>query len=165
LNKEASEILFTPETLFPINAEIFEALLGMQRHELNCKIKSNGTEESITDGEALFHLVISKIYEQGVKFTSPGNSKKRNFIVWFNSHFINDSPYSYQIEIKKQFFDRIYEMVLKLNIESYPIQQIINKAGNSILVNINNEARFTPLGKELLNSIFQQTKINWNLYI
>ena len=155
MNKQASEILFTPETLFPINAEIFEALLGMQRHELNCKIKSNGAEEIITDGEALFHLVISKIYEQGVKFTSPGNSKKRNFIVWFNSHFINDSLYSYQIEIKKQFFDRIYEMVFKLVLDSVPVQQIKNKAGNLIPIKINNEERFTSLGKEFLLNLFK----------
>ena len=163
MNKEVSEILFTPELLFPMNVEIFQGFLAMQRHELNCKIKSNGTEEFITDGEALYHLVTSKINEQGVKFTSPGNSKKRNFIAWFNSHFINDSPYSYQIELKKQLFDRIYEMVLKLNIESYPIQEKINKAGDSTPVHINNEARFTPLGKEFLDSIFNQTKINWYL--
>ena len=162
MNKEVAEILFTPETLFPMNVEIFQEFLTMQRHELNCKIKSNGTEEIITDGEALYHLVISKIYEQGVKFTSPGNSKKRNFIAWFNSHFIKDSPYSYQIELKKQFFDRIYEMVLKLNIESFPIQEIIKKTGDSTPVHIINEARFTPLGKEILDSIFQPTKINWN---
>ena len=163
MNKEDAEILFTPEMLFPMNVEILQRLLAMQCHELNCKIKSDGTEEFITDGEALYHLVTSKIYEQGVKFTSPGNSKKRNFIAWFNSHFINDSPCSYQIELKKKYFDRIYEMVLKLNIESYTIQEIINKAGDSTTVHINNEARFTPLGKEFLDSIFQPTKINWNL--
>ncbi len=114
MNNSKSEKDSNAEHPFILNAELFDAFISMEQSTLHAKIQNGDGEEALSDSVALYNIVIGKMLEKGIHFTSPGNSPKRNFINWFNSHFIKDEPYKYQIEIKEKYFNLICEMIKKI---------------------------------------------------
>jgi hypothetical protein len=85
---------------------------GLEQYELNASEKE--TNKPVTDGLILFYIVKEKLREKGVVYSSPGNSAKRHFILWFNAQIDKSQTYSYQIEIKEKHFDLICKMVSNL---------------------------------------------------
>lgn len=112
MNNSNSEKNFNNGSTFPLTGESFDAFIKLEQYELNAVEKE--TNKPITDGLVLFYIVKEKLRESGVQYSSPGNSAKRNFILWFNAHFMKEAPYPYDIEIKKKQFDLICEMVTQL---------------------------------------------------
>ena len=92
-----------------LTSEIFDAFIKLEQYELNA-IETE-TKKPVTDGLILFSIVKEKLREKGVVYSSPGNSSKRNFILWFNAQFDNSQTYTYQIEIKEKYFELICKMV------------------------------------------------------
>ena len=136
---------------FPLNANLFDTFILTEEYSLGAKQKNGELENLITDGQAIFLMVISKLQKLGVQFSSPGNSQKRNFICWFNSHFVDNEPFSYSIEIKKQYFDLAYDMVLNLIKEKLMIKSENNDFEKLKLEGVDN---LTLKGKEFLTSVF-----------
>ena len=98
----------------PLTSELFDLFIDLPIYTLNAKRKINGVEELITDGAMLFNIVIDKLLKQGIEFRSPGNSMKRHFILWYNSHFSEENTYSHKVEVSPKHFDLICEIVNKL---------------------------------------------------
>jgi hypothetical protein len=96
-----------------LTSEIFDAFINLEQHELNASEKE--TNKPVTDGLILFYIVKEKLREKGVIYSSPGNSAKRNFILWFNAQIDKSHTYSYQIEIKEKYFNLICKMIEKVN--------------------------------------------------
>ena len=92
-----------------LTSEIFDAFIKLEQYELNA-IETE-TKKPVTDGLILFYIVKEKLREKGVQYSSPGNSAKRHFILWFNAQIDKSQTYSYQIEIKEKYFDLICKMV------------------------------------------------------
>ncbi len=109
-----SEKDFNLNQPFPLNAELFDEFLLTEQYTLNAKLIKSDGDEPMSDGVALYNIVIAKMLEKGVQFSSPGNSRKRNFICWFNSHFITNEPYSHSIEINEKYFDLAYDIISNL---------------------------------------------------
>lgn len=137
---------------FPLNAELFDIFLSKEQYTLNAKIKKNDEYEPMPDGLALYHIVIGKMIENGVQFSSPGNSRKRNFICWFNSHFFIDQPYSHSIEIKENYFELVYDIVLNIVKEK---QLTKNKLNDFEKLKIEGIENLTLKGKEFIAAIYQ----------
>ena len=104
-----SEIIFNENSPIILTGESFDAFIKLEQYELNAV--ETETKKPITDGLVLFFIVQQKLKEKGVVFSSPGNSAKRNFILWFNAQIDKSQTYSYQIEIKEKHFDLICKMV------------------------------------------------------
>ncbi len=100
------------KSLYLLTSEIFDAFIKLEQYELNA-IETE-TKKPVTDGLILFSIVKEKLREKGVVYSSPGNSSKRNFILWFNAQIDKSQTYSYQIEIKEKHFDLIFKMVNNL---------------------------------------------------
>jgi hypothetical protein len=98
---------------FPMTSETFDAFIQLEQYQLNAVEKE--TNKPVTDGLILFYIVKEKLREKGVVYSSPGNSAKRHFILWFNAQIDKSQTYSYQIEIKEKHFDLICKMVNNLN--------------------------------------------------
>jgi hypothetical protein len=92
-----------------LTSEIFDAFIKLEQYELNA-IETE-TKKPVTDGLILFYIVKEELRKKGVVYSSPGNSAKRHFILWFNAQFDNSQTYTYQIEIKEKYFDLICKMV------------------------------------------------------
>ncbi len=112
MNNSNSEKNFNNGYPFPLTGESFDAFIKLEQYELNAVEKE--TNKPITDGLVLFYIVKEKLRESGVQYSSPGNSAKRNFILWFNAQIDKDESYSYQIELKEKHFNLICEMVKQL---------------------------------------------------
>ena len=97
----------------PLTRETFNQFLEVKQFSLNAIDKTNN--EPISDSVVLYNIVIHKLFEQGVQFSSPGNSSQRHFILWFNAQVDESQTYSLQIEIKEKYFDLICEIVSNLN--------------------------------------------------
>ena len=107
-----SEIIFNENSPIILTGESFDAFIKLEQYELNAvEIE---TKKPLTDGLVLFFMVQQKLKEKGVVFSSPGNSAKRNFILWFNAQIDKSQTYSYEIEIKEKYFDLICKMVNNL---------------------------------------------------
>ena len=78
-----SEIFLNKETPQLLTSEVFDTFIKLEQYELNA-IETE-TKKPISDGLILFYIVKNKLLDNGVKFTSPGNSAKRNFILWYNA--------------------------------------------------------------------------------
>ena len=98
----------------PVRPMQFPAFISIEQYTLNARIKKADGEEAMSDSVALYNIVIAKMLEKGIQFISRGNSPKRNFILWFNSHFVKEEPYKYQIEIKEKHFNLICEIINKI---------------------------------------------------
>ena len=83
-----------------LTSEIFDAFIKLEQYELNA-IETE-TKKPVTDGMILFYIVKEELRKKAVVYSSPGNSAKRHFILWFNAHFMKEAPYPYDIEIKKK---------------------------------------------------------------
>jgi hypothetical protein len=147
-----SENYFTLNQPFPLNAELFHAFISLEQYTLNGKLIKSEGNEPMSDGMVLYNIVIAKMLENGVKFCSPGNSRKRNFICWFNSHFVIDEPYSHSIEIKEKYFDLAYDIVLNLCKESLHPNTNKIKISHFEQLEINN---LTKKGKAFLTALLQ----------
>jgi hypothetical protein len=101
------------QNIQPLTRETFNRFLETNRFSLNAINKENN--EPVSDSVVLYNIVIHKLLEQGVQFSSPGNSPKRHFILWFNAQVDESQLYSRQIEIKEKYFDLICEIVSNLN--------------------------------------------------
>lgn len=113
MNNSNSDMIFNDESKIKLTGESFDAFIKLEQYELNAVEKE--TNKPITDGLVLFYIVKEKLRESGVQYSSPGNSAKRNFILWFNAQMDKDESYSYQIELKQKYFDLICTMVEKIN--------------------------------------------------
>ena len=109
MNNLNPEINFNNESRFTLTSETFDAFIKLEEYELNAIEKE--TNKPVTDGLILFYIVKEKLREKGVVYSSPGNSAKRHFILWFNAQIDNSQTYTYQIEIKEKYFDLICKMV------------------------------------------------------
>jgi hypothetical protein len=112
MNNSNSEKNFNNGFPFPLTSEIFDAFIKLEKYELNAF--ETETKKPITDGLILFYIVKEKLRESGIQYSSPGNSAKRNFILWFNAQIDKSHSYSHQIVLKQKYFDLICEMVKKL---------------------------------------------------
>ncbi len=113
-----SEIIFNDNSPIRLTGESFDAFIMLEQYELNAVEKE--TNKPVTDGLILFYIVKEKLREKGVVYSSPGNSAKRNFILWFNAQTDKNQTYSYQIEIKEKHFDLICNIVNNLNNKKLP---------------------------------------------
>jgi hypothetical protein len=113
MNNSNSENNFNYGSPFPLTGESFDAFIKLEKYELNAIEKE--TNKPLTDGLVLFFIVQQKLREKGVVFSSPGNSAKRHFILWFNAQVDKSQTYSYQIEIKEKHFVLICKLVEKIN--------------------------------------------------
>ncbi len=113
MNTSNSVISFNHNAPILLTSEIFDAFVKLEQYELNA-IETE-TKKPITDGLILFYIVKEKLREKGVQYSSPGNSAKRNFILWFNAQMDKSQTYTYQIELKQKYFDLICTMVEKIN--------------------------------------------------
>jgi len=104
-----SEIIFNENSPIRLTGESFDAFIQLEQYQLNAVEKE--TNKPVTDGLILFYIVKEKLREKGVVYSSPGNSAKRHFILWFNAQIDNSQTYTYQIEIKEKYFDLICKMV------------------------------------------------------
>jgi len=104
-----SEIIFKDNSPIKLTGESFEAFIKLEQYALNAVEKE--TNKAVTDGLILFYIVKEKLREKGVVYSSPGNSAKRHFILWFNAQIDKSQTYSYQIEIKEKHFELIFKMV------------------------------------------------------
>jgi len=104
-----SEIIFNKNSPIILTGESFDAFIKLEQYELNAVEKE--TNKPVTDGLILFYIVQQKLREKGVQYSSPGNSAKRHFILWFNAQVDKSQTYSYEIEIKEKHFDLICKMV------------------------------------------------------
>ena len=95
-----------------LTRETFDQFLESNQFSLNAIDKE--TNEPVSDAIVLFNIVIQKLLEQGVQFSSPGNSPQRHFILWFNAQIDHTQTYSYQIELKQKYYDMICELVKKV---------------------------------------------------
>lgn len=98
-----------------LTSKTFDLFIELPSYFLNAKKRTNESEEIVTDGTILFQIVINQLGKEGVIFSSPGNSMKRHFILWFNSHFSEENIYSRKIEINPKYFDLICEIVKKVS--------------------------------------------------
>jgi hypothetical protein len=112
MSNSNSEKNFNNGSPFPLTGERFDAFIKLEQYELNAIEKE--TNKPITDGLILFYIVKEKLRESGIQYSSPGNSAKRNFILWFNAQIDKSHSYSHQIVLKQKYFDLICEMVKKL---------------------------------------------------
>jgi len=144
------------ESPFPLNANLFNDFISIKQYSLCAKTKEGGKDKPITDGDAIFLLVITKLQKSGVQFSRPGNSPKRNFITWFNSHFVTNQPYSHSIEIKENHFDLAYAMVLNLYKESSLVKNTKNKISYFEICEIDDIHSLTIKGKIFIRDVFQQ---------
>lgn len=147
-----SELANDIQSPFPLNSILFDEFISIKQYILGAKTKEREEDKSITDGQAIFLIVISKLQKSGVKFSSPGNSQKRNFICWFNSHFVINEPYSYPVEIKEKYFDLAYHMILNLIKEKLAIKSEINDFEKLDPNEIDN---LSVKGKEFLTALLQ----------
>jgi hypothetical protein len=112
MSNSNSENNFNNGSSFPLTGESFDAFIQLEQYELKASEKE--TNIPVTDGLILFYIVKEKLREKGVVYSSPGNSAKRHFILWFNAQIDKSQTYSYQIEIKEKHFDLICKMVQNL---------------------------------------------------
>ncbi len=94
---------------------IFDAFINLKQYSLNGEKKINDVTQPATDGEILFHRVIKKMKEKGVQFSSPGNSSKRNFIVWYNAQISTEITYPFQLVLDKKDWELIQQIVSAVN--------------------------------------------------
>jgi hypothetical protein len=92
-----------------LTSEIFDAFIKLEQYELNA-IETE-TKKPVTDGLILFYIIKEELRKKGVVYSSPGNSAKRHFILWFNAQIDKNQTYPYQIEIKEKYFELICKMV------------------------------------------------------
>lgn len=153
MNEPLVHILFPPEALFPLDRGIFDAFLNLPQYSLGGRQKNGEEETRVTDGELLFRLVSGKLWEAGVRFSSPGNSSVRHFILWFNAHFSNAIPYSRVIELKQSYFGLIYSMVVQLLVQTPRIAEARLHFHSSVPESEIEDERLTPLGKTLIRDL------------
>ena len=96
----------------PLTRETFNQFLEINQFSLGAIDKT--INEPVSDSVVLYNIVIHKLLEQGVQFSSPGNSPQRHFILWFNAQIDKSQTYSHQIEIKEKYFDLICEIIFNL---------------------------------------------------
>jgi len=149
-----SEITKYIQTPFPLNTILFDRFISYKQYGLGAKTKEK--EKIITDGEAIFLIVISTLQKSGVQFSSPGNSQKRNFIYWFNSHFNINEPFSHPINIKEKYFEIAYDIVLNLSKEALFFKTTKSKLNNFDQQAIEDIGNLTIKGKQFLTSLFHQ---------
>jgi hypothetical protein len=116
MNNSNSEVFLNKETPLLLTSEQFDAFIKLEQYELNA-IETE-TKKPISDGLILFYIVKQKLLDNGVTFSSPGNSAKRNFILWYNAQIDKRQTYSHQIEIKEKYFALICKMIDEINAES-----------------------------------------------
>ena len=109
MSNSNSQMNFKNESPFPLTSVTFDAFIKLDQYNLNASEKE--TNKPVTDGLILFYIVKDKLRKEGVQYSSPGNSAKRHFILWFNAQIDKSQTYSYQIEIKEKYFDLICKMV------------------------------------------------------
>jgi hypothetical protein len=97
----------------PLTRETFNAFLKSNHFSLNATDKS--TNQPVSDAVVLYNIVIQKLQDQGVQFSSPGNSPQRHFILWFNAQIDKSYTYSYQIDIKEKYYELICEMIREIS--------------------------------------------------
>lgn len=112
MNNSNSDIIFNNESQIKLTSEIFYAFLKLEQYELNA-IETE-TKKPVTDGLILFYIVKEELRKKGMVYSSPGNSAKRHFILWFKAQIDKSQSYSYQIELKQKYVDLICEMVKQL---------------------------------------------------
>jgi hypothetical protein len=112
MNNSNSEMIFNDESQNKLTSESYDAFIKLEQYELNAVEKE--TNKPVTDGLILYYIVKEKLRESGIQYSSPGNSAKRNFILWFNAQIDKSHSYSHQIVLKQKYFDLICEMVKKL---------------------------------------------------
>lgn len=149
-----SEISFSFKTPFPLTGEIFDAFITLEQYTLNAY--ESETKKPVSDGLILYNIVAGKLREKGVAFSSPGNSTKRNFILWFNAHFIKDEPCPHEIEIKKKYFDLTRDIVTQIHSESELIISIKKKISEGYNLKIEGENRLTENGKYFMDTLFKK---------
>jgi len=150
-----SEIENFIESPFPLNANLFNDFISFKQYRFSIKTEEKGEEKLITNGEAIFLIVINKLQKIGVQFSSPGNSQKRNFMTWFNSHFVINQTYSHSIEIKEEYFDLAYNIVLSLYKESSLTKAMKSKITHFEEWEIEDIDSLTIKGKSFLRAVFQ----------
>ena len=96
----------------PLTRETFNQFLEVNQFSLGAIDKT--INEPVSDSVVLYNIVIQKLLEQGVQFSSPGSSPQRHFILWFNAQIDKSQTYSHQIEIKEKYFDMICEIIFNL---------------------------------------------------
>jgi len=156
MNEFLVHILFPPDALFPLTREIFDAFLNLPQYSLGGRQKNGEEETSVTDGVLLFRLVSGKLWKAGVRFSSPGNSSVRHFILWFNAHFTNTISYSRVIELKQTHFELIYSMVVQLLVQTPPIAEARLQFHSSVMESEIEDDRLTPLGKTLIRDLLSE---------
>ena len=109
MSNSNSQMNFKNESPFLLTSVTFDAFIKLEQYNLNASEKE--TNKPVTDGLILFYIVKEKLRKEGVQYSSPGNSAKRHFILWFNAQIDKSQTYSYQIEIKEKYFDLICKMV------------------------------------------------------
>jgi hypothetical protein len=92
-----------------LNRELFNQFLDVKTFSLNALDTS--TNEPVADAIVLYNIVIKKLLEQGVQFSSPGNSTQRHFILWYNAQIDKTQHYFHQIEIEEKHFNLIGEIL------------------------------------------------------
>ena len=100
------------QNIQPLTRKTFNRFLETNQFSLNAIDKTNN--EPVSDSVVLYNIVIHKLLEQGVQFSSPGNSPQRHFILWFNAQIDKSQTYSRRIEIKEKYFDLICEIIFNL---------------------------------------------------
>ena len=113
MSNSNSEKNFNIDFPFTLTSESFDAFVKLEQYELNASEKE--TNQPVTDGLILFYIVKEELRKKGVIYSSPGNSAKRNFILWFNAQIDKNQTYPYQIEIKEKYFNLICKMIEKIN--------------------------------------------------
>ena len=97
----------------PLTRETFNQFLEVKQFSLNAIDKTNN--EPVSDSVVLYNIVIHKLLEQGVQFSSPGNSPQRHFILWFNAQVDNSQTYAYKIDLKEKYLNLILEIIEKIS--------------------------------------------------
>jgi hypothetical protein len=98
-----------------LDRELFNQFLDVKTFSLNAVDTS--TNEPVADAIVLYNIVLKKILEQGVQFSSPGNSPQRHFILWYNAQVDKTEHYFHPIEIKEKHFNLIVEIINNINSE------------------------------------------------
>ena len=147
------EILFPKGALFPLSPDLFGRFLEMPSYQLQGSRESGAEKVPATDGEVLFHKVCMLLSEKGVRFSSPGNSPMRHFILWFNAHFINTWPYSVSLTLKEQQFQIISSIVVQLLKGSDAVQQAKMLQSASPSTPLPDDDRLTDMGRMLIGDL------------
>jgi len=123
-------------------------LFPMSKKELE-ELLSENPRTSKNDFKTLYLFVIAKMKEAGVTFSSPGASKGRRFLYWFNSHFWSESFDAMKFERDDFAFKEIYSLLAFDSLEvSIPADALLSE-----YISIENGHKLHELGKTLILKI------------